>query len=248
MASASAQATGSSQHNLHRNARGPNSTAQPFEERRGFIIPSTGRRQQDPHSLAAQQHRQLRHLRDVLQEAWEFSCFFHPTYGWLSFAQAQGDFPSWSSNRAHRRKAYKNWDYPSEDALGPQYCLQYSDRPRSAPQRPRVKEESPKLSRTKEEPLDRNTPDVKPQVNPWVKYSGPSPFIQRPGMFRAPSTLKPLEVKGAFISPQPERELSSDEDETSGKQTKQHLVASSKRPSLSDGAEGRRLKRARRFV
>lgn len=126
------------------------------------------------------------------------------------------------------------------------------------PQRPRVKEEphkpsrikdeSPKLSRTKEEPLDRNTPDMKPQVNPWVKYLGPSPFIQRSGMFRAPSTLKPLEVKGAFILPQPERELSSDEDETSGKQTKQHLVASSKRSSPSDGAEGRRLKRVGRFV
>lgn len=206
-------------------------------------------------------------------------------------------------------------DYPSEDALGPQYCLQYSDSPRRTPQRPRVKEEphkhshvndeppqpsrikdespkssgikheSPKPSRTNEEPLDGKTLDVKPQVNQWAKYAGPSPFSTRPETSRMPfaanvlrevatngagwhkKELKPVEATppsnpisqeprsvfgtAAFISPQIERELSSNEDETSGKenkQNKQQLIVSSKRPSQTDGAEDRSLKRARRFV
>lgn len=68
-----------------------------------------------------------------------------------------------------------------------------------------------------------------------------------------PTNQEPGRVFGttSFISPQKRRELSSDEDETSGKEnkhTKQQLKASSKRLSQTDGAEERSLKRARRFA
>lgn len=68
-----------------------------------------------------------------------------------------------------------------------------------------------------------------------------------------PTNQEPGRVFGttSFISPQIRRELSSDEDETSGKENKQNnqqLIVSLKRLSQSDGAEERSLKRARRFA
>ncbi|KAK0747064.1 hypothetical protein B0T18DRAFT_391396 [Schizothecium vesticola] len=276
-----AQPTGSSQQHLRRTAREPIPTTEPFGKRRGFITSNAGRRQRDPHSLEAQQHRQLKHLRDVLHHAWEHRFFFQPVFGWVGMTQAQAERPSRSSNRAHHRNVYRDWDYPSEDALGPQYRLRYSESPKRTPKRSLINDEPPKRSRIKEEPLDWKTPDVKPQVNPWAKYAGPSPYSARLETSRMPFAAnilrrvvtngagwlkeefkptkatppsKPIqqEPRGvsrttAFISPQIKGELSSDKDETFVKQTKQQPIASSKRPSQSDGVEERPLKQARGF-
>jgi len=259
----------------------------------------TERRERGPDSWEAQQHRQLKPLRDILQHAWEHMTqlgpvikrepsrrirngwadltihqarlFFQPVFGRLSFPQARVKGPSRSSRWVRRGGQYKDLDYPSEDALGPQYCLQYSESPRKPPMR----------SRIKAEPLDWQTPDVKPQVNPWAQYAGPSPFLPRPKTSPSIYTYKALgrvvtdgkvrlkegfKTPGAtptfklirqephrvsqtttFTSPQIKTELSPDENDPFIKQTQRQLIASSKRTSQSDGVEERPLKRARGF-
>jgi hypothetical protein len=193
-----AQARGPSQQHLRRTARKPIPTTQPFEERRGFVTSNADRGQRDLHSLEVQQ-RELKHLRDVLHHAWKHRVFFQPAFGWAGLTQAQAERPSRPSNRPHHRNVYRDWDYPSEDALGPQYRLRYSESPKRTPKRSLVKDEPPKRSRTKEEPLDSKPPDVKPKVNPWVKYAGPSPFSARPERSRIKE--EPLDSKIPDVKP-----------------------------------------------